>query len=214
VQYLGIEESKIRVVYQSCNPIFSGKAEESLMLEIRELYDLPSEFILYVGTIEERKNLLQVVKAMNEGKIDFPLVVIGNETPYARKVYEYVSRHTMENIWFLRNVPVKHLPSIYQMASLFVYPSSYEGFGLPVLEALNSGVPVIAATGSCLEETGGNGSRYVNPANTSELSAAISEVLFSESRRKTMIEEGHKHALGFSPEKSIQNLWKVYESLF
>lgn len=213
VQCFNINENKIKVVYQPCDPAFTKKVNEEEIKILRKSYDLPEDFILYVGTIEPRKNLLSLVKALHEGKIEFPLVIVGKETPYVQRVRDYIEKHRMDQIWFLKNVPNKQMPALYQMARLFVYPSSYEGFGLPVLEAVSSGVPVIAATGSCLEETGGDAAMYVDPSDIHSFSSTISEVLFSESKRKSMIEKGNLHARKFVPQECIHQLWKVYESL-
>ena len=153
------------------------------------------------------------VKAIHEKNIKQPLVVIGRETAYASEVYAYIHRHRIENIHFLKNIVTGELPAIFRMSDLFIYPSSFEGFGIPVLEALNSAVPVIAGTGSCLEETGGPSSVYVDPADTGKLGDEILRTLEDNSLRRHMIEEGLKHALNFTAEKTTQKLHSLYESI-
>ncbi len=213
--YFNIPENKIRVVYQSGNPIFSKKLDPHKVENIREKYSIPSGYVLNLGTIEERKNLLQLVKAVHSAKNTVPLVIVGRaKKHYAEKVHEYIARNRLDNIHFLHNVPTSDLPALYQGASLFAYPSSFEGFGIPVLEAVQSGTPVIAGAGHCLEETGGPESIYINPFNIEKFSAAIDNILENSDLRSKMIEAGHKHSLKFRPEKTVKNLYRVYESLY
>jgi glycosyltransferase involved in cell wall biosynthesis len=206
-------EEKIEVVYQSCNPAFAVQLSPDEVNKIRKTYNLPGEFILYVGTIEKRKNLLKLLEAIHQGNISIPLVVVGKETEYTKLVHQFIAENNIKNIQFLKFVPNADLPGLYQLADLFVYPSSYEGFGIPVLEALNSGVPVIAGKGSCLEETGGPDSLYVDPYNIEGFSQTIKTALEDNPLRKKMIERGQKFALNFTEEKTSQNLFRVYESL-
>ena len=213
INLFNTREEKIEVVYQSCNPVFSLKVSETELNHIKASYNLPKEFILYVGTIEKRKNLLKLVQALHHDNIDIPLLVVGKETEYAKLVHQYISANNLKNIQFLNFIPNAHLPGLYQLASLFVYPSSYEGFGIPVLEALNSGVPVIAGKGSCLEETGGPDSLYIDPFDLEAFAQAIKSTLEDTDLRKKMILKGKEFALNFTEEKTSRNLFQVYESL-
>ncbi|MBC7914786.1 MAG: glycosyltransferase family 4 protein, partial [Pyrinomonadaceae bacterium] len=164
ITYFKIPADKIDVVYQGCNAIFKARASEELKNKVREKYALPQQYLLQVGTIEQRKNLLLTVKSLKTVPKNVKLVVIGKETEYATEVKEYIAHHHLNNrILFLKNVPVDDLPAIYQQAAIFIYPSEFEGFGIPIIEALYSGVPVIAASGSCLEEAGGPNTYYVHP---------------------------------------------------
>ncbi len=213
VNFFHVDEKKIDVVYQTCHPDFMEKVSEEQKNQIRRKYNLPSNYILYVGTIEERKNLLNLVKAIHYGNIDVPLVIIGKERAYARQVFEFIQTNKVRNIIFLKIVPSEDLPSIYQMSDVFVYPSSFEGFGIPVLEGINSGIPVIAGKGSCLEETGGPDTIYVDPSDISEISDSISRVLSDNALRTKMIKKGLEFAQNFTEKKTINSLYKVYESL-
>ncbi len=154
-----------------------------------------------------------MVRAIHEGGIGLPLVVIGRETEYAAEVRTYIARHGMTGVIFLKNIPNRDLPVIYQLALLFLYPSSFEGFGLPVLEAISSGVPVIAGKGSCLEETGGPDSVYVDPLNIEELSLQIKKLAGDEQLRMRMVEKGKTFAGQFSEERTTRKLVELYESL-
>ncbi len=213
IEFTNIKPEKISVIYQSVDPAFGKKSDSRHLSSIRDRYNLPADFMLYVGTIEKRKNLLNVVRAMVEGRVDLPLVVIGRETEYASEVHAYIRKHDVRNVLFLKNVPSDDLPSIYQLAILFVYPSSYEGFGIPVLEAITSGIPVIAGKGSCLEETGGPDSVYVDPLDIGELSVQIKRLAGDEHLRRTMVEKGKRFAEQFSGENTTRKLHELYESL-
>jgi glycosyltransferase involved in cell wall biosynthesis len=213
VEFFGICPEKIDVVYQGCNPVFNTEISLIEKEILRMKYLLPKSFILYVGTIEERKNLLTLIKALHFGKIDMPLVVIGKPTPYLNKVIEFIERHSLINIIFCDIVQNQDLPGIYQMADLFVYPSIFEGFGIPILEALYSRVPVITSRGSSLTEVGGTYTIYIDPNNVEEMAAAIKKVLYDRDLQERMITEGYQHARNFDPEKVTTNIMQVYKML-
>jgi glycosyltransferase involved in cell wall biosynthesis len=167
--------------------------------------------LLYVGTIEERKNLLLLAKALPYLPRNINIVAIGRQTPYADKVKKQLQKSGLtQRVKFMTNIPSDVLPAIYQLAEIFVYPSKYEGFGIPMLEALCSGIPAIGAKGSSLEEAGGPSSIYVNPEDEKELADAINQILADESLRKSMIADGYKYAEQFLPERLVENLSEVY----
>ncbi|MGZ3777679.1 MAG: glycosyltransferase family 4 protein, partial [Mucilaginibacter sp.] len=178
IDLLNVSPGKIEVIYQGCNPVFKQTAMQQEKQAILEKYNLPAEFILSVGTIEERKNLLLLIKALPVVTNPIKLVAIGRQTNYAKKVKQLISDLNLtDRVIFLDTVDFTDLPAIYQSAKVFVYPSRYEGFGIPVLEALCSGTPVIAATGSCLEEAGGPDSLYVDPDDEKDLAEKVNMVL-------------------------------------
>jgi glycosyltransferase involved in cell wall biosynthesis len=210
VRFLNVDESRIRVVFQGCNRQFYSRVSEESLQHARHRFDLPSEYLLYVGTIEERKNLLKIVEAMDKGNIDFPLVVVGKKTAYYNQVKNYIERNRMQNIQFLDQVQSSDLPAIYQGSQGFIYPSSYEGFGIPILEALNSGIPVITSAGGCLEETAGKGGILIHPENQDEMIHAIKQVLEDSALRDRLIREGGAHALKYREEQTIPALYNAY----
>lgn len=214
IEFFGIPEKKIKVVYQSGNPMFSHKLNSDEINWIKNKYNTGSEYILNLGTIEERKNLLQLLKALRESQNKTQLVVVGQpKKKYFQKVQEFIRKNRLNNIRFLQNVPTSDLPALYQGASLFVYPSSFEGFGIPVLEAIQSGTPVIAGAGHCLEETGGPESIYIDPFKTEKFADIIDKVLDNSDLRQKMEEAGKKHAEQFLPHNTVKNLYSVYEGL-
>ena len=214
VKCYGIDENKIDVVYQGCDDGFKVMRNRDELMAVKERYQLPKgRFILYVGTVEERKNVLLAVKAMSAIDKDVALVIVGRETGYAATVKDYVAKHNLGDRVFFRQVHFADLPATYQQSSAFVYPSRYEGFGIPVLEALCSGVPVVSATGSCLEEAGGEGSIYVDPDDAEGMADALNRVLGDEALRQSMVERGFCHASQFTRDSIAKNTMDVYRKV-
>lgn len=211
VQYFRIPEAKIDVVYQGCDDQFKHKVEEHIKEKIRNKYSLPNRFILYLGSIESRKNLLLLAKALEYLTEPIEVIAIGKRTPYANKIEKYLKDRGFEKrMRMLNNIPFHELPAFYQMATTFVYPSFFEGFGIPLLEALNCGTPAIGATGSCLEEAGGPYSIYIDPNNPQELAQAIERTLTDSALREEMIKKGKEYACRFEKEVLAKELLKVY----
>lgn len=213
MHYFGAKEEKIEVIYQNCDPIFHETVSKEQKLRIRQTYNLPETYLLSVGTIEERKNLMVTVNALKTLN-DVHLVVVGKATSYAKKVKEYIKNNELtQRVHFLQNVLLSDLPGVYQQAEIFVYPSRFEGFGIPVLEALHSGVPVIAATGSCLEEAGGPGSMYTDPDNSEQLTNQIRQLLGDHTKKQKMIADGYDHLKNFGDEKIAGQLNHLYRNI-
>jgi glycosyltransferase involved in cell wall biosynthesis len=214
MEYFKVPDEKIRVIYQGCNLIFRKNYLEDQIHLIKEKYHLPDTFMLNVGTIEPRKNALSILKGMHIANIDVPLVVVGRATAYKQKLEQYIRQHDLQKkVIFLHDVTFEDLPLIYRLASLFIYPSIFEGFGIPILEALVSGVPVITSTGSCFAEAGGMNSAYVTPGDDEALGHKMEEILTNEKLRKEMITKGLKHAEQFEDSKLAHNLISYYEEI-
>jgi len=211
VTYFKVNPNKIEVIYQGCNSIFKLKVSDEEKQKIRQKYSLPHHYLLQVGTIEERKNLLLTVKSLNSVAQEIKLVVIGRETDYVAEVREYMDEFNLKpRVKFLANVPVEDLPAIYQQAKLFVYPSEFEGFGIPIIEALNSGIPVIAATGSCLEEAGGPDSCYVHPKDDIQLAFTINSLINDQDKCDKMVEAGYRYVKKFDDAQLSEKLFNIY----
>ena len=212
IHFFGIKEDKIEVVYQGCDPIFYTQQSEEKRNEVKLKYHLPNEFLLCVGTIETRKNQILILKALQQLPENIHLVLVGKTTSYRNILNNFIELHRLElRVHFLENISFSDLPAIYQSAKIFVYPSKFEGFGIPILEALNSGIPVIAATGSCLEEAGGPDSLYIHPDDASELSSTILRLWTGGNLRSQMIEKGKRFALSFREDKVAAHLMRVYQ---
>lgn len=214
IEYFKMPETKIEVVYQTCNSNFYNKQNPVELNSIREKYKLPSNYILYVGTIEERKNLLNIIKAINNYNIDIPLIAVGRKTKYYNEIEEYINKNNFTNkLKVLSGVGNSELPAIYQMAEMLVYPSTFEGFGLPIIEALYSEIPVITSKGGCFPEAGGKGAIYVDPKNIDEIGNAINSVLSNQELKNSLIEQGKLHIKNFDEKIVTQKHMRVYEDV-
>lgn len=209
-KYYFIPESKIKVIYQSCEDVYYQQPSESTVQQVISKFKLPAEYLLYVGTIEERKNLLTVVKALSKVK-DIPLVIIGKKKSYFKQVMEYVHKNNLENrILLLEEVSNQELAILYRLAQVFIYPSIFEGFGIPIVEALISRTPVITSKGGCFPEAGGPDSIYIDPTNDNELAEKINLLLNSETLRNQIADKGFEYAKQFEPQNITKQLMDLY----
>ena len=209
-----IDAGKVEVVYQGCRPEFKVKASDEQKRNLKEKYRLPDQFLLNVGAIEPRKNQLLILKALQSGHIDMPLVIAGQSTDYLGELRSFIAQNQLQQqVTLLPDFPSSELPILFQSALIFVFPSIYEGFGIPVIEALTSGIPVIAATGSCLEESGGQSSVYVSPNDENELAEHLQQLLNNEVQRNLMIQNGLDYAKRFSDEAICQQIFRIYNDL-
>ena len=215
IQYYGdVDNSKISIVYQSFAPRFSAIVTDEQRSQVRTTYQLPERYILNVGSIEARKNILQAVQALPLLPDDIALVIVGRHTSYTDQVLQYVHEHHLEQrVRVLHGVPDEHLPVLYAMAEAFVYPSVYEGFGIPIIEAISCGLPVVACTGSCLEEAGGPDSAYVQPGDVEGMAEAIRHSLIGEEGRELRIENSKKYIRRFSGCDVASQVADIYQRL-
>lgn len=212
--YGGVTPEKIDVIYQSCGSRYKMREGEKKMHEVHTGYMLPERYIVNVGTIEERKNVLLAVKALRMLPEDISLVIVGKATSYTEKVKAYIRVNALESrVKILHNVPNEDLPAIYQMAEACVYPSRYEGFGVPVIEAIQSGLPVVACTGSCLEEAGGNGTIYVDPDDVYAMADAIKQVVKGAPGREERIAASRQYITRFEGNNVAQQVMNVYRDV-
>jgi glycosyltransferase involved in cell wall biosynthesis len=212
IDFFKINENKINVVYQGCDPIFYEEVNQLRLDEVKSNFNLPDEFLLCVGSIENRKNQLLILKALCHLPENIHVVLVGKPTEYCKILNNFIDLHQLQiRVLFLTSVNFEDLPAIYQLAKIFVYPSKFEGFGIPILEALNCGVPVIAAKGSCLEEAGGPDSLYIEQDNALQLVETIDRIIADKNLAAKMILNGKRFALNFREEKIAENLMAVYQ---
>ena len=212
VTYLNINPDKIKVIYQGCAPIFKEEMPKEYLELTRSKYQLPNQFILNVGTIETRKNVLSVIKAIKE--IETQIVIIGKKTVYFKEVKNYIAENNLQNkVVFLENVELKELASIYRMASVFIYPSVFEGFGIPIIEALYSKTPVITSKGGCFSEAGGENTVYIDPLNTEEIKGELEEILANSEKRELMKRKGFEFVQKFNDDIIAKNWVETYNEV-
>jgi glycosyltransferase involved in cell wall biosynthesis len=222
IQYYQIPAAKIIVCYQSCNPIFKQLLLPNALASIKEKYKLPQTYFLFVSSITKRKNLITICKAMVQIKdvLNYPLVIIGNGKKEKEEVIRFMSSNGMlDKIIFLNDiakaknfgyVPNADLPAIYQMAKALIYPSFFEGFGIPLLEAMYSGLPVISSNTSSLPEVCEDAALYFNPTDVDTLCTHLLNICNNDVLYQSLQQKGFKQATKFTEETFAKSVMDVY----
>jgi len=216
IEFFGIPADRIETIYQSCDPVFSLAVEDSARRAVRAKYRLPDNYILYVGSFNKRKNLIGLVEALSlmKNALDVHLVLVGDGRQVKEQLRERVRQLNLEKRVFIRSgIPNADLPAVYQSARLFVYPSFYEGFGIPIIEAMSGRVPVVTSRNGCFPEAGGPDSLYVDPEKPAELAAAMERVLTDSRLAARMIEKGAAYVKRFDGRKTSAHLVRLYREL-
>ena len=213
IHYGDIDPERIEIIYQSFSPQFkqnSSPQNNTASEENSSLFTLNSSlkrYILSVGTVEERKNLGLAVKALDYLPDNVHLVAVGRQTDYAKSLPKHPRLHLMGQL------PIEELTALYDGAEAFVYPSRYEGFGIPIIEAISRGLPVVACTGSCLEEAGGPDSIYVDPDDAQAMANAIKSVLKGAPDREQRIERSKEYIKRFEGNDVAAQVMQLYQNL-
>jgi len=226
VDYYSTPPEKISITYQSCNPSFANQLADTQKEIIRLKYGLPAKFFLYVGSIIERKNLMNICKAVFilRNEMQSPLVVIGDGGKYKQQVKDFVKQNNLEKkIIFLSEHSAarssssfqnaEDFPAIYQSAIAMIYPSFFEGFGIPILESLWSGLPVITSTISSLPEVGGDAVYYVDPQRAEEIADGMRKIYLDETMANDLKERGFHQARKFTAASCAGRVMDVYKNL-
>jgi glycosyltransferase involved in cell wall biosynthesis len=212
IKHFGTPKDKIDVVYQSCNPIYLQPPASAQLTIIRNRYQLPDQYLLYVGSITERKQTLQLLEAFR--MVDEPglkLVLVGSGGEYLVKVQQYAkAKQLSDSVLFLKDIPTEDLPSIYNQALAFVYPSLMEGFGIPIIEALHCGTPVITLSGGCLQEAAGPGAVYTPNSKPENIAEAMAKLITNPALRQQLASLGHAHVQQFTPKTFADGVMEVY----
>lgn len=209
IEFFHADENKIRVVYQGCSNIFRRPIAEEQIAIVQKKYDLPENYLLDVGAIEPRKNLHNLIRAIAEANIDLPLVAIGGHSKYADEA-AVLAKQLGVRLLQHHQIPFADFPAIYKGAQVLCYPSIFEGFGIPILEAMCVGTPVLTSTGSCFAETGGDAALYADPTNPEHIGEQLRHILSSNHLRQEMIAKGLAQADKFTDEEVARNLLTVY----
>lgn len=212
IEFLKIPDEKIQVIYQGCAPEFKINYSKDFKLKIRNKFNLPESFMLYVGTIEERKNLDNLINALPQ--VDLPLIVIGKKTSYFEKVNASINKLGLKNkVLFPGYMNNEELAALYQMASVFIYPSLFEGFGIPIIEALYSKTPVITSNSGCFPEAGGPNSVYINPEDPDDIANGILSILLNKDKTKLMTQKGYEYAQNFNDQCFAEKWMTCYKNI-
>jgi glycosyltransferase involved in cell wall biosynthesis len=219
MRFLHVPEERIEVIYLAAGDGFDEKRYPETIAQIKNKYRIKKPYFFAVGSIEPRKNLTSALisfKALTETKkIDYQFVVAGGKG-WKNEAFFQVSRKLSlgEHLVLTGYVPEEDLPALYQGAEVFVYPSLYEGFGLPVLEAMSSGTPVITSNASSLPEAAGDAALLVNPKETFDLYKAMEALVMDPALRAELKEKGLKQSKKFTWEKTALETLEIYRKVF
>ncbi len=213
-----IPPEKISVIYQSCDPLFHKLQDEYSVQRTKKKYDIPEDYILNVGSVISRKNLMNIVRAYDlvPKDLQIPLVVVGKGKKYKKRIIEYLKKNRINHlVIFIDNLTDNNeLQALYQGAKVFIYASLYEGFGIPVIESLMSKTAVITSDTSSLPEAAGPGGHYVFPSDPYQMSEGIKKVLQDDSYRNKLIEDGYDYVKkAFYPQNITNQLINTYNNL-
>jgi glycosyltransferase involved in cell wall biosynthesis len=213
----GVPREKVTVAYQAASREFHPRDKGSSQEVLGRTYGIRAPFILYVGRIQARKNLPRLVEAcarLRQRGAEVQLVIAGRKDWQSERLLQKVRQVGLESaVIFTGFVPFSDLPLFYNAAEAFVFPSFFEGFGLPVIESMASGVPTITSYGSSLQEVAGDGALLIDPTDTDAIAVAIEKVLSDPELRRSLIVRGLKRASGFKPDALTAATLAVYRSL-
>ncbi len=212
VEFWGINPEKIDVIYQGCDPLFLKPINFEEKQRIRSKYNLPERYAVSVGTVQSRKNQMLAVKALEGLPEDFVLIIVGGgDARYKAEIMREIEQKRLgDRVRWLESVPFDDLPGLYHCALFSSYTSRYEGFGIPPVESLTVGTPVIACTGSCLEEAGGEGAIYVDPDDTAAYVEAANKLIEQSYLRDKLAQKGRRHVAKFNTKDFATSMMKTY----
>ncbi len=218
LHFLGVPADKVEVIYNGLDQRLAAAPTPSEIERVRDRYMLTSPFILYTGNIKPHKNVDRLIEAYailrQRGHADVKLLIIGEEISRFPNLRRLVHRHQLHgHVRFFGFVPDATLSVLYRLASVFVFPSLYEGFGLPPLEAMASGVPVVTSNVSSLPEVVGDAALLIDPLDPAALAAAMGRVLDEPALRADLVRRGYERAQTFSWKRSVDRLRQVYTEL-
>ena len=206
-----LASDKVHVVYPGIKELINNR--EINMTDLQKKYGIKKNFILFVGTIQPRKNIARMVEAISQIP-ELELIVVGKKGWQYEGILDSPRKFGVENrVKFLEFVPDEELSELYKNAICFVLPSLYEGFGLPILEAMKYGCPVVTSNTSSLPEAGGDAALYFDPEDSSDIAEKIKKLLSDDKFREDMIEKGYKQAKKFSWEKAAKETLHVLKEV-
>lgn len=214
---LDVPTDKIHVIYEAPPPHFVPAHDKKYLTAVKEKFALPDKYILYLGTLEPRKNLTRLVQAtsqLHHYGCQIPLLLVGPKGWHMNGFKEEISRLGAEPmVRYLGYVPSEALPAIYSLATVFAFPSLYEGFGLPPLEAMACGTPVLTSQASAMAEVGGDAVHLIDPYSVESITEGLHNLLTNAPLREELSQLGQKHAQQFSWERAAQETTAVYRQV-
>jgi glycosyltransferase involved in cell wall biosynthesis len=216
-QLYKIPESKVRVIYEAASEIFRPIDKKEAKERIAQKYQIKNDFILYVGFIRPRRNIPTLLKAFHRLKkqynLSHKLVIVGDSNPENIDFSDFVKSDLQKEIIHFRRIPDEDMPLLYNAAEIFVYPSLYEGFGLPLVEAMACGTPIVASNAPPMPEMVGDAGLFVDPFDSSQMSQTIYDILADEYLRSNLREKSLKRSLFFSWKKTAEKTLSVYREV-
>jgi glycosyltransferase involved in cell wall biosynthesis/GT2 family glycosyltransferase len=217
IKYFNVDPDKVGVTHLAAKDIFTPRGQEE-QDRVLVKYHIPRNFIFFVGSSEPRKNIVTLIRAYvnlpESIQNNYPLIIAGGKGWLNSDVDALIASQPSNHIFRLGYVSEQDLPALYSAAMVFVYPSLYEGFGLPILEAMSCGTPVITSNTSSMPEIGGDAALYINPTDVQQLTTLLLEVISDDDLRKELSWKGIERAKEFSWEKTARETLKIYENLY
>jgi len=212
IQFFHVDPARIRVVYQGCHEDFWKPVSQDKLSAVRQRWQLPEQYILSVGALEPRKNAVTIIQAIAAKKLNLPLVLVGRGKDDYKQMLKNRAHQLGVSLILIEDATMADLPAIYHQSSVFVYPSLFEGFGIPVLEAARSQVPIIASRGICFEEIAGDGAFYVEPTDAETMGQLIQQLLEDTTLAHQHMDSALINTEHFRDEQIAQQMWKIYQT--
>lgn len=211
INILGISEDRIKVIYGAVNDNFGKITNEIKLKQIREKYNIKLPFLFYCGSLSPRKNILRVLKAFNQVKNKIPhnIYLAGGKSWKDKGVINYINSNLSDRVFRIGHIEEDELVVLYSMADLYLYPSLYEGFGLPILEAQACGCPVLTSnTTSCLE-VAGDRAYFVDPYSSKQIRDGILRIINDKGCREELIKKGYENVKRFSWKRTAKEILEI-----
>jgi len=215
IRYMGYPKEKITVIYHAVDHNLYKVYDKPLLQNTKKKFELPNDFLLFVGSIEPRKNLIMLLKAYHHLSSDikkqYPLVLIGFKGWENKEIMQEIEKE--KTYIYLGYVTDEELAQVYNLATLFIYPTLYEGFGIPPLEAMACGTAVIASNVASLPEACGNAAVYIDPKNHHDIAEKITDLLGNHKKRDLLIEKGFDHSKHFNWDKAANEHMDIFKKV-
>ena len=212
IRHTKCDPNKITVTYEAADNMYCPINDDSVLKQVKQKYNLPDDFILYVGSLSPRKNINRLLEAFSNLRTSIPhdIVLTGSKSWKDSSVFQTMqSLNLSERIKILGYVEHDDMPALYNLARAYVYPTLYEGFGLPVLEAMQCGCPVVASNATSIPEVAGDAAILINPLDTKALSDAIHQVLTDNKLREKIVAQGFRQSKKFSWNRCAEIMLKT-----